>query len=300
MSEQNSIQTPEKFQEAAPRVSELRRFFRVFLGRSVVGFGLVILVIVVTAAIFAPLIAPYDPFEQDLDNFLSQPSSDHLLGTDYLGRDSLSRIIYGARASLIVGICAVCIAAVLGMSLGLIAGYFGGIAYAVIMRVIDAMMCFPMLLLALAVSAMLGGGLKNITLIFGILMSSGYARMMCAQVLSVKENDYILASHAIGAGSWRIMLRHLAPNCMPPLIVQMSMMMGGIILAEAGLSFLGVGISAPTAAWGSMVSTGYAYLTTNPILSFAPGFAIMLTVFSFNMVGDGLRDALDPRLRGTI
>jgi ABC-type dipeptide/oligopeptide/nickel transport system permease subunit len=168
------------------------------------------------------------------------------------------------------------------------------------MRVIDAMMCFPMLMLALAVSALLGGGLKNITIIFGILSASGYARMMCGQVLSVKENDYIIAAHAIGANNRLIMLRHLVPNCMPPLIVQMSMMMGGIILAEAGLSFLGVGIAAPTAAWGSMVSTGYAYLTTNPILSIAPGLAIMLTVFSFNMVGDGLRDALDPRLRGTI
>jgi len=300
MSEQDSTWTPERSLEKTPRVSELRRFTRVFLRRSVVIFGLVVIVIVVTAAIFAPWVAPYDPYDQDLDNFLSQPSSGHLLGTDYLGRDSLSRIIYGARSSLIVGLGAVCIAAVIGMSLGLIAGYFGGMTYAVIMRVIDAIMCFPMLLLALAVSALLGGGLKNITIIFGFLGAAGYARMMCGQVLSVKENDYITAAHAIGAGNRLIMLRHLVPNCMPPLIVQMSMMMGGIILAEAGLSFLGVGIAAPTAAWGSMVSTGYDYLTTHPILSFAPGLAIMLTVFSFNMVGDGLRDALDPRLRGTI
>jgi peptide/nickel transport system permease protein len=297
MSKQDSTWTPESFLEKAPRISELRRFTRVFLKRSLVVFGLVVTVIVVIAAIFAPWVAPYDPYEQDLDNVLSQPTSGHLLGTDYLGRDSLSRIIYGARSSLIVGISAVCIAAILGMSLGLIAGYFGGMTNAVIMRVIDAMMCFPMILFALAISALLGGGLKNITIIFGILMTSVFARMMCGQVLSIKENDYITAVRAMGASNWRIMLRHLAPNCLPPLIVQMSMMTGGIILAEAGLSFLGVGIEAPTAAWGSMVSTGYAYLTTNPILSFAPGLAIMLTVFSFNMVGDGLRDALDPRLR---
>ncbi|MBW2037222.1 MAG: ABC transporter permease [Deltaproteobacteria bacterium] len=292
--------TEERFFERPSRVSSLRRFTRVFLRRPVVIFGLVFIGIVVLAAVFAPWVAPYDPNEQDLDNFLSHPSSEHLLGTDYLGRDSLSRIIYGARSSLIVGIGGVCIGAIFGMSLGLTAGYFGGMTYTVIMRIIDAMMCFPMLVLALAMSALLGGGLKNVTMVFGILMSAVYARMMCGQVLTVKENDYIIAAYGIGANNLRIMLRHILPNCMPPLIVQMSLMMGGIILAEAGLSFLGVGIAPPTAAWGSMVSTGYPYLTTHPILSFAPGLAIMLTVFSFNMVGDGLRDALDPRLRGTI
>ena len=300
MPEQNNMGTEEKFFERSLRLSRLQRFTRVFLRRSLVIFGLVVTVIVVFAALFAPWVAPYDPYEQDLDNFLSHPSSEHILGTDYLGRDSFSRIIYGARSSLIVGIGGVCIGAILGMSLGLIAGYFGGMTYTVIMRLVDAMMVFPMLVLALAMSALLGGGLKNITIIFGILMSAVYARMMCGQVLTVKENDYIIAAHAIGASDRRIMLRHILPNCMPPLIVQMSIMMGGIILAEAGLSFLGVGIAPPTAAWGSMVSTGYPYLTTHPILSFAPGLAIMLTVFSFNMVGDGLRDALDPRLRGKI
>ena len=186
------------------------------------------------------------------------------------------------------------------LRLGLIAGYFGGWVYNVLMRVVDAMMCFPMILMALVIAALLGGGLKNVMIALGIALLPGYARLMCAQVLSVKENDYILAEHAAGAGNLRIMLQHVFPNCLPPLIVLVTMQLGAAILAEAGLSFLGVGIEPPAAAWGSMVNDGRQYLITNPILSFAPGIAIMLTVFSFNMVGDGLRDALDPRLRGTI
>ena len=286
--------------EAPPRVTAIKRFSRVFFARRVVLFGLVVIAILVLTAIFAPLLAPYDPYKQNLDNILSKPNSEHWLGTDTLGRDTLSRIIYGTRTSLLVGVVAIFIAASIGMLLGLTAGYMGGATNTVIMRLIDAMMTFPMILLALTMAALLGVGLKNIIIALGISLVPPYARVMCGQALAIKQNDYVMAGRAMGAKSSRVMLRHVAPNCFPPLIVLMTMMIGSAILAEAALSFLGVGITPPGAAWGAMVSEGYRYLLTTPVLSFAPGLAIMLVVFAFNMVGDGLRDALDPRLRGSI
>ena len=289
-----------EFLEIAPRVTWFKRFRRVFFSRWVVIFGLVVIVALIITAIFAPVIALYDPYELQLDNILAQPSSQHLLGTDSLGRDTLTRVIFGTRPSLLVGLVAITIAAGIGMSLGLIAGYFGGTIYVIIMRLIDTLMSIPMILLALTLAIVLGGGLRNIIIALGISMIPPYARVMCGQALSIKENDYIIAAHAIGGSNRHVMLRHLAPNCFPPLIVLMTMQIGGAILAESSLSFLGIGINPPTAAWGAMVNDGYRYLLTNPILSFAPGLAIMLVVFAFNMVGDGLRDALDPRLRGVI
>ncbi|OGO32060.1 MAG: ABC transporter permease [Chloroflexi bacterium RBG_16_56_11] len=269
-------------------------------GRGVVIFGLVIIIILVLAAGFAPWLAPYDPYDQQLDQTLQPASRAHWLGTDALGRDTLSRIIFGARNSLMVGLVALCIAATAGMALGMIAGYFTGWANAVCMRFIDSLMCFPMILMALVVAALLGGGIKNVMIALGIAMLPGYARLMCGQVLSVKENDYVLAACSLGAGSARIMLRHVFPNRLPPLIVLVTMQIGAAILTEAGLSFLGIGIEPPAAAWGTMINDGRIYLLTNPVLSTDPGVAIMLVVFAFNMVGDGLRDALDPRLRGTL
>ena len=298
MVEQNGTQKLE-FEEAPPRVSALRRFIKVFFGRKVVIFGLAVIVVLVIAGAFAKYIAPHDPYLQDFDNIKGPPSVEHLLGTDSLGRDTLSRIIYGARTSLVVGIVAIVFAAFFGNMLGLTAGYFGGWTYIIIMRIIDSLMTFPMMLLALTIAALLGGGLKNIVVAIGVSMIPPYARLMCGQVLQVKQNDYVTAARAIGASHWRIMFRHVALNCFPPLIVLMTMMIGRAILAEAGLSFLGIGIKPPGAAWGAMVNEGYRFMTTFPILSFAPGIAIMLVVFAFNMVGDGLRDALDPRLRGT-
>ncbi len=282
------------------RTSELRRFVRVLFGRPLVIFGVVIILLVILVAIFAPLLAPYDPYEQDLSQSLVKPSAAHLLGTDSLGRDTLSRLIFGTRNSLLVGVVALGIAAVIGITMGLFAGYLGGWVYTVIMRFIDSLMCFPMILLALVIAALLGGGLRNVMIALGVAMLPGYARLMCGQVLSVKENDYVLAATTEGASKLRIMLRHVLPNCFPPLIVLMTMQIGSAILAEAGLSFLGIGIEPPASAWGLMVSDGRIYLLSNPILSFAPGIAIMLVVFAFNMVGDGLRDALDPRLRGLL
>jgi len=283
-----------------PHITEFQRLLRVFLGRKVVLFGAIIILVLLLTAIFAPLLAPYDPYDQNLNQLLRKPDSQHWLGTDTLGRDILSRIIYGSRNSLLVGIVALGIAATIGMMIGLTAAYFGGWVYNILMRIIDALMCFPMILMALVIAALLGGGLTNVMIALGIALLPGYARIMSAQVLSVKENDYILAEHATGAGHLLIMFRHIFPNCLPPLIVMLTMQLGAAILAEAGLSFLGVGIQPPAAAWGSMVNDGREYLITNPILSFAPGVAIMLVVFSFNMVGDGLRDALDPKLRGTL
>jgi len=286
--------------EAPPRVNELRRFFRVFLGRGLVVFGLVVTLIFLIVAIFAPQIAPYNPLERNLDEALQQPSAIHLLGTDAIGRDTLSRLIHGTRISLIVGMLVVSIAGGFGVILGAIAGYFGGIVGAVIMRLMDTLMTIPMMILALAISALLGGGLKNVVIALGFGLIPGYARMMTAQVLVAKETDYVMAEHAMGASNMRILLRHITPNCFSPILVMITMMMGTAILAEAGLSFIGIGITPPTPAWGSMVTDGRNYLLSNPMLSIAPGVAIMLLVFSFNMVGDGLRDALDPRLRGII
>jgi ABC-type dipeptide/oligopeptide/nickel transport system permease subunit len=241
----------------------------------------------------------YDPLQRNLSEALQQTSGQHL-GTDALGRDTLSRLIYGTRISLIVGVVVVLIAGGLGVALGAIAGYFGGTAGAIIGRAMDALMTLPMLILALAIAALLGGGLRNVIISLGISLIPGYARLMTSQVLVAKSIDYVLAAHSMGASNQRIILRHIVPNCFSPILVLVTMMMGTTILAEAGLSFLGIGITAPTAAWGSMVTDGREYLLTNPILSVAPGVAIMLVVFAFNMVGDGLRDALDPRLRGVL
>lgn len=286
------------FSEAPPRINEWQRFFRVFFARGMVAFGLVILLLMIFAAIFAGWIAPYDPFETDLHSSLAQPSKAHLLGTDNVGRDTLSRLLYGARTALIVGFVTVFSSAIFGVVLGLLAGHFGGIISMFIMRTMDALMCFPMIMLAILVSAVLGGGMKNVIIALTFASVPVYARVVNGMTLSIKENDYILAERAMGSSNLRIIFSHALPNTFAQIIVLITLGLGNIILAEAGLSFLGIGISAPEAAWGSMVNDGYQYLLSNPALSFAPGLAIMLVVFAFNLVGDGLRDALDPRLRG--
>jgi peptide/nickel transport system permease protein len=288
--------------DLAPAVgsNEMRRFLRVFLGRPVVIFSAVVILLLLVCAAVPQWIAPFDPHEQDLRKVLRQPSREHLLGTDALGRDLFSRIVFGARTAVIVGGVSLSIAAAIGMVLGLTAGYMGGIINAVIMRLVDALMAFPPMLLALTIAALLGGGLKNVVIAIGIGFMPGYARVMCGQATSVRENDYVLAVRSLGGSNWRAMFRHVLPNCFPPMIVLMTIMIGLTILAEAGLSFLGVGITEPTVAWGSLDNDGYRYLLTNPYLSTAPGVAIIIVVYAFNMVGDGLRDAIDPRLRGTI
>jgi peptide/nickel transport system permease protein len=297
---ENTQEISTQFQEAPPKISEWRRFQRVFLQRKIVIFGLFVLLLVFICGIFAEFIAPYDPYRGDMADSLMQPGAKHWLGADIQGRDTLTRLIYGARTALIVGFVTVAAAAVVGIALGLIAGYFGGVVNLVIMRCLDALMGFPMLLLALLLSAVLGGGIQNVIIALSIATVPGYARVMHGLTLSIRENDYVLAETAMGSSRTRIMLRHILPNGLPPMIVLITLQLGSVILAEASLSFLGIGIKPPGAAWGSMVNDGYKYILTNPILSTAPGLAIMLVVFAFNMVGDGLRDALDPRLRGIL
>jgi ABC-type dipeptide/oligopeptide/nickel transport system permease subunit len=287
-------------QEIAPRVSEVHRFTRVFFKRWVVLFGLVVLLLVFLTAIFAPLLAPYDPYKIATGTSLELPSAKHWLGTDRLGRDTLSRVIYGSRIALEVGFITVAIASIIGISLGLLAGYAGGAFYNIIMRAVDTLMCFPGLILFMFLSAILGNGVRNVIIALSIGTVAQYVRVMCGLTLSLKQNDYIMAEVAAGASNLRTMLQHILPNAFPPLIVLMTMQLGTLILAEAALGFLGMGIVPPTAAWGSMVNESYQYLQTNPWLCFAPGICIFLVVFSFNMVGDGLRDALDPRLRGLL
>lgn len=286
--------------ENTRHIGETRRFFKVFFSRGLVVFGLVVILLFIIAAVFAPWIAPYNPDKIDMNHALLQPSSAHWLGTDALGRDTLSRTIYGTRISLLIGLVVVVFGSIVGMSLGLVAGYYGGWIYNIVMRLVDALMAFPMLILALLLASLLGSGIRNIIIALGIAMIPAYARLMCGQVMSVRENDYILAGRSMGASHTRIMMRHLAPNCFPPLIVMMTMMLGTTILAEAGLSFIGIGVQPPVATWGNMVNDGRTYLLSNPLLSFAPGLAIMLVVYAFNMIGDGLRDALHPQLRGVI
>jgi peptide/nickel transport system permease protein len=293
------LETP-TITETPIRVDEFRRFVRVFLSRGVVKSGLVMILILTIIAIFAPLLTPYDPYLTSLEETLQPPSLQHLLGTDTLGRDTLTRIMYGARTSLMIGVVVVFSSSIIGFLLGLVAGYFGGWIYIIIMRTLDAFMAFPMILLALVIASLLGGGILNVIIALTVGLIPVSSRLMCGQVITAKENDYIMAVRSMGANNWRVMFRHLLPNCFPPLVVMVTMVMGEVILAEAGLSFLGVGVQAPIAAWGSMISDGRNYLLRAPILSFAPGFALMMAVFGFTMVGDGLRDALDPRLRGIL
>jgi peptide/nickel transport system permease protein len=300
MSTLNQSKAKTGFDEAPPHVSELRRFLKVFFGRKLVAVGFFIILVILILAVFAPLIAPYNPVKIDMSDRLQPSSWNHWFGTDFQGRDTLSRVIFGSRISLIIGISAVSIGAISGMALGLIAGYFGGYTNVVIMRITDALMAFPGLLLVLIIAALLGSGMRNVIIALSVGMIPMFTRLTRAQIISLVENDYILAGRVIGASNLRVMLKHLLPNCFPVLIVAITMQLGMTILAEAGLSYLGAGVPPPTPAWGAMVSDGYKYLTINPLLSIAPGIAVMLLVFAFNMVGDGLRDALDPKLRGIL
>jgi peptide/nickel transport system permease protein len=285
---------------SAAQASEFKRTVRVMFRRKVVAGGVVVIALLMATALLGPMIAPVDPYEQGLSSRLAPPSGVNLLGTDELGRDVLSRLIYGARISLLVGIVAITIAGTVGMALGLVAGYFGGWTNIIIMRFTDALLALPPLVLMLAIAAILGGGLFNVLVAIGISMMPTYCRLMCGQIATLKQNEYVTALRSMGALHNRIMFRHLLPNAFPPLLVLLSVNLGTAIMMEASLSFLGIGITPPTATWGGMVSSGYRFLMSNPLMSFAPGCAILLVVLAFNMAGDGLRDALDPRLRGIV
>jgi peptide/nickel transport system permease protein len=259
-----------------------------------------VIAVVVVLAVGADFIAPYAPTRIQPAGVLAPPSLSHPLGTDQIGRDVLSRIIYGASVSLQAGVISVGLALVLGVLTGLLAGYHGRWVDESLMRVVDALNAFPALLLALAVTAILGPGLTSVMLAIGVVFAPAFARLVRGQTLSIRERDFITAAHVVGVEPWRVMLVHIWPNVTAPIIVQASLLVGSAIVIEAGLSFLGLGVMPPTPSWGSMLKEGYQYMEQAPWLAFAPGAAIFLTVLAFNLVGDGLQRALDPRLRRTV
>ncbi len=275
-------------------------FFHNFFKRRIVILGVILVLFFLFAAVFAPFLTKYDPYKADYSALLQQPSMDHLLGTDNLGRDVLTRLLYGARTSLLIGVAAVIIAAVIGVLLGVVSGYFGGIIDVVIMRFIDAMMTLPAILIAMALSIFLGKSLISLMFILGLSTVPAYTRLMHAQVLKIKNSDFISAEHILGASDHLIIVKHLIPNCISPLIVLITQNIGFTILAEASLSFLGLGIIPPTASWGAMINDGYHKLLSNPAFGLSPGICIVLLVLGLNIMGDGLRDVFDPRLRGSI
>lgn len=262
--------------------------------------GAVLIIAIIFCAVFAPYIAPVDPKTVDLDSDLEGPGPGHPLGQDELGRDILSRLIWGARASMLVGFIVVSISMVVGLAVGSVAGYFGGWADGIIMRVVDVLLAFPGILLAIAIAGILGPSLRNVIFALSLLGWVGFARLVRGQILSVREREYVLAARASGAGSLRIITRHVLPNVMAPVIVQATFAIATTILAEASLSFLGLGPqNIPT--WGGMLNTGVDYLLFAPHISIFPGLMVMITVLAFNFLGDGLRDRFDPRseYRGT-
>ncbi len=259
--------------------------------------GALLTIVLILVAITAPLLAPFDPDEQDTSRRLEPPSKHHPLGLDDLGRDVLSRIVFGARVSLRVGFSVVVIGSIVGVALGAIAGYFGGGWDAMIMRICDVLLAFPGILLAIALVAVLGPSLNNVILALAVINWVGYARLVRGQVLKVREMEYVTAARAIGASSWRVIVQHVLPNVINPVIVMATLGLAGAILAEAALSFLGLGVQPPTPSWGAMLTSGRQYLGIANHLAIFPGAAIMLAVMGLNFLGDGLIDALDPKYR---
>jgi ABC-type dipeptide/oligopeptide/nickel transport system permease subunit len=259
--------------------------------------GIIILVCLVTMSVFAPFLAPHDPNDQDLYHVLEGPSRLHLLGTDDVGRDLLSRVIYGSRVTLAIGGLSTLFAAFIGVVLGLVAGYKGGIADMVIMRVTDTFMSMPVLVMVLVMIAALGPGMKNLIIVITVLTWTGYARIVRGEAMRVRELPYIEAAHAVGASGFRIMFRHILPNIMAPIIVTASIAVGVNIMMESTVSFLGLGVQPPTPTWGNELKIGYSYLEVVPLFSIAPGLMITLAVLAFNFIGDGIRDVFDPRLK---
>ncbi|MDD5917899.1 MAG: ABC transporter permease [bacterium] len=260
-------------------------------------FGLVVTVILILVAIFADVIAPYDPDSNDLTNTFCFPCAEHPFGTDNMGRDQFSRIVYGARISLLVGISTSLIGMVGGIIFGSIAGYYGARTDTIIMRIMDVFMAIPSTLLAMSVMAVLGEGVRNTILAIGVGSIPKFSRVVRSAVLGVKGNEYVEAAHAIGASDFRIITKYIIANSLAPIIVQTTMNVASAILAAASLSFIGLGVQPPTAEWGSMLSASRPYIRDYGFLVLYPGLAIMATIFGLNLFGDGLRDALDPRLK---
>ncbi len=273
------------------------RMLRAFLANRLAVAGVVMLLLLVLGATFAPVLVAYSPTATDFGSLQQGPSAKHWFGTDQLGRDIFSRVLYGARVSLAAGLISVLIALLLGGLMGLIAGYYGGWIDDVLMRLTDAMLAFPFLVLAIALAAVLGPSLQNTMLAIGVVTTPVFARLIRGQVLAERPRDYVQAAVAIGGGDSRIIVRHLLPNILGPLIVQVSLSTATAVLAEATLSFLGLGVQPPTPSWGSMLNDARGYLSQAPHMALFPGLAIFLAVLAFNLIGDGLRDAFDPRMK---
>jgi peptide/nickel transport system permease protein len=280
-------------------VTLLRRLMR----RRTALFGMLVILGVMLAAAFAPLVAPFDPLEQDIGQRLREPGWQdaqgrvHPLGTDHLGRDILSRIVFGSRIALVVGLAAVAISGVLGMLIGLVAGYFGGRVDDFLMRLADIQLAFPFILLAIAVIGVLGPSLRNIIIVIGVSSWVVYARVVRGEVLSIREREYVQAAIALGSQHWRVLRHHVLPNTLTPWLVVATLDMARVIVIESALSFLGLGVQPPTPTWGGMLADGRVYLSTAWWLATFPGLAILITVLGINLFGDGLRDTLDPRLK---
>ncbi len=275
-----------------------RRAWRRLRKRRGAMFGLVVIVALILLAVFAPFVAPDDPIKQSWSLVRKAPSLAHWFGTDEVGRDLLSRVIYGTRASLAAGVISVGIAIALGVPVGMMAGYGPRWLDAVLSRITDAMLACPFLILAIALAAFLGPSLSNAMIAIGITATPIFVRLTRGQVMAIKVEDYVESARAIGNPRWRIAVKHILPNVMPQLLVQMTLTIATAVIAEASLSFLGLGQQPPSPSWGSMLNSAQRFLTSAPWMSVWPGFAIFLTVLSFNLLGDGLRDAFDPRERG--
>ncbi|HEX5500711.1 MAG TPA: ABC transporter permease [Thermomicrobiales bacterium] len=278
-------------------ISQRQRAWRTFCSNRTAVVGLALVIAIALVAIFAPLIAPYDPNAQSTINRLAPPSAEHWLGRDDFGRDIFSRVIYGTRVALLVGVLSVLLGGVLGTALGLIAGYFRGTLDTLLMRLVDILLSFPDLITGLLVMAVLGVGLPKLIIAIGLTIAPRFARIAYGPTLAVKEKEFVEAARTLGQNNPRILLRHILPNISGELVVLASLWTASAIRLEASLSFIGLGVKPPTATWGQMIRDGVTYLTDHPLFSLAPGAALLITVFAFNLVGDGLRDVLDPRSR---
>ncbi len=274
---------------------------KTLFSRKLVVFAAILVMLFILAAIFAPILSPYDPYLTSIKTTLKSPSAEHLLGTDKLGRDILTRLMFGARTSLLIGFASVIIAAVIGVTIGLVCGFYGGVINSVLSRIIDALMSIPNIMLAMALSMMFKtGSILGLMIVLGLATVPTYARIMSAQVLQIRNSDFMTAEKVLGISNKRKIWLHLLPNCISPVLVVLTANIGTTILCESSLNFLGLGVSAPTASWGGMVSESYTMMLINPVYALSPGLCIMLLVLGFNILGDGLRDAIDPRLRGTL
>ncbi|HBY95281.1 MAG TPA: peptide ABC transporter permease [Chloroflexi bacterium] len=280
-----------------PQDHALLRFLRVLLRNYATALGLAIIVVMIVVALVGPVLAPYKYDEVILTDRLQPPSAEHLLGTDQFGRDILSRMLFGARVSLVVGLGGVAVAMAFGVVLGAIAGFYGGWPDEIIMRLMDILLAFPYIILAVALIAMVGPSVRNIILVVGFTRLPQFARLVRGSVLTIRETDFVTAARAIGQREWRILSRHILPNCLTPIVVMASLSVATAILTESALSFLGLGIQPPQSSWGTMIADGRRFMLDAPWIATFPGIAISLTILGYNLLGDGLRDALDPRLR---